>query len=171
MRENIPTLADRIAGAAEFFSVEDKARLRIPALYVMLGDDTTSSLSDAHLLEIWDQKIVIIAVMDNKTDRRGQYAQDQVHVIRNLLNKAILNYVHDPDAHSIQYLGSRFVKMDGARYFHQFEYVMKCLLDPDDGYELALDNFDKWYADWNLPESDPLDHPDAQDQLEGLYNL
>lgn len=169
MPENI--WGKRIAGAAEFLdAVEDQARLIFPSMYVILGENTATTLANSTYLQEYEERFYIVVVLDNRSDRRGQTAQERIDSIQNALWAALLNFEIDCCATSIQYVRNEFLQMDKARYFHRFEFKQIKRLDPTDGAQLELDNFDKFFANWELVESDPLDHPDAQDHITDIYN-
>lgn len=174
LKATIPTLMpvfnNRIAGAADYAAVEDMARLALPSMYVLLGNDAANTLSNPSFLEEVEEQFTVIVVLDNQADRRGQSAQNQIHAIRAALFSAILNYQNDPDAHTIEYVGSRMLSMDKARYFHEFTFRQRIWLGEEDATQRSFDNFNKFYADYNLTTSDSLDQPDAQDHLDNLYN-
>jgi len=170
LRTALPSWGNRIAGAAEYEAVEDAARLAVPAMYVILGNDTADTRSNPTFLADIEELFSIIVVLDNKTDRRGQTAQDQIHTIRAALFTAILNYKNDPDAHTLEYVGSRMMSMNKARYFHEFTFRQRIRVGEEDATQLILENFNKFYADYELVGSDPLTQPNAQDDLNDLYN-
>lgn len=171
LRECLPTWSNRIAGAAEFAAVEDKARLTIPAMYVMLGASQMSlELSISPTIQIQMDERFIIYVCLEQTERRGQSAQEQIDGIKKALFGCLFNYVCDRKAYAIVYVSDRMVAMDRARYFHQFEFKQVSQVDESDGWAEVLANFDKFYADVELVKSSEEVHPDMQIQIEDIYN-
>lgn len=177
LRANLPSLPgpvtwnDRIVGAAEFAAVEDKARLPTPALYVLLGEERARVFNRTGTFEqeITEQ-IIIIAHLEN-TDRRGQGPQDLIEDLKVALFGALLNWVPDSDSYSVEFVSSRFEDMDRARYFHRFVFQIVKRLCYEDGVQLSLDNFDELFNDWELVETTPSEHPDAEDEITGLFTL
>lgn len=175
LRQHMPNLggqpwSNRIAGAAEFAAVTDKTRLDSPSLYVLLGPDTAKEMQAGSTYEQdLTERFSVIAVLDNQ-DRRGQETQDQVHDIRTGLLSCLANWVGISGFVSCEYLGSQFLQMDRARYFHQFDFQFRGIITIEDGFQPDTGIFDSLFADWELTESDPENHPDAQDQIEDIYN-
>jgi hypothetical protein len=171
LRQYLPPLAgqpwgDRVAGAAELSAVQDKARLDPPALYVVLGEDT-ARVDQGHLHELITEKFFIIAVLSNQ-DRRGQRPQDLVQDLRTGIFKAILNWQPDSFAGPVEYLGSQFINMDAARYFHRFDFQRRMEIDESDGFLPEHENFDKLFAEW-APEGATADSPNPEEHIEGIY--
>lgn len=169
LREQLTSWSSRIDGAAEYEAIEDKSRLAIPSMFVMYGGSTATLISYSTFEQELDERLRIMVVLDNKSDRTGKSAQDQVHTVRDALFGALLNYQNDEDAHTLQFVEDRMIEMDKARYFHLFEFKQIKRLEPDDGVALTLDNFNTFYADWEAEETNPTEHPDAQDHLEDIY--
>lgn len=174
LRTKMPPLngqpwGDRIAGAAEFAAVEDKQRLALPSLFVLLGNSTaTDDAPRGTFQQTLTDRITIIAVLNNQ-DRRGQSAQDLAHDIRTGLFLSILNWTYEPEfAYPIKFIGDSFINQDRARYFHQYEFMMERVLEPSDGVALSLDDFDTLYADIDVTDSDVS--PDASLRITDLYN-
>lgn len=168
LRQQLPGLKDRVAGAAEFEAVEDWSRLAIPAMYVMLGEDTTETIARIHRVEQHlDERFSVIVVLDNKQDKRGQGAQEQVHAVKEALLGCLFNYSnHLPDAYLVEYKGSRQLQMDRARYFHQFDFSQTSKIGTADGYEPNLTDFLQLCVDWEVDGSTHDEpNPDAQDQI------
>lgn len=175
LREHMPDLAgqpwgNRIAGAAEFTAVQDKVRLAMPALYVLLGPDTAAQIqAGATYEQDLTERFSIIAVLSNQ-DRRGQETQDQVHDIRTALLSCLANWVMNPTFMACEYLGSRFLQMDRSRYYHQFDFQVRGNINPEEGYQPETGIFDSLFADWQLSDADEQSYPNAQEQIEDIYN-
>jgi len=169
LRSQLTSWGDRIAGAAEFAAIEDKVRLSLPAMYVQLTQDEVVrevSISPTIQQDIAD-RLVITVILANE-DIRGQSAQDQIDGIRKALFASILNWTSEKYKYAFQYVGGRMISMDRARYFHEFEFKQIYRIDETDGLQILLSDFNKFYADWNLKNTDPSVHPDAQTQLDNL---
>jgi hypothetical protein len=166
----------RVDGAAALANAKDDSRLMvegdtiIPTLFVMLGDFNATTLALETFLQEYDERLVIIACIDNKQDRTGKYAQQFVYSLRIALFQMLLNYEYDPNSHSLQYVGDKMLEMDRARYWHKFEFKLLGRLDESDGVQLKLTNFNEFVANWN--SADPIaDNPLAIDDLIPLYDI
>ena len=160
----------RVYGSAELAAAKDDSSLILPAFYVSLGNLSATDVSDPPEVEQdYDERIVIMFVANNKLDRTGVSAQDSVYYARYALLSALLNFEPDPLAHPLRYVGDSYLEMDAARYWHRFEF--KCLgkIGTAEGVTKTFDNFDKFYADWNLAEADASTHPNAQDHINDIY--
>lgn len=175
LRDSFTTI--QVDGAAEYQVADDKSRLPKPALYVMLGPFTAGVVTDPkapdRMIQEYDQRISILAHIDNTLDRTGKSAQQYVYVLKNMLLKYLYGHYFGEidEVYPLSYVEDRMVASDPANYWHEFIFRQVGLMSPYDFQDpIILDNFDKFYADWNLPETDEDDHPDAQDHLEKLYD-
>lgn len=155
LRTYLPPLAgqpwgDRVAGAAELSAVQDKARLALPALYVVLSEET-ARVDQGSFHELITERFSVIAVLAN-LDRRGQRPQDLVQDLRTGIFKAILNWQPDSFAGPVEYVGGQFVNMDAARYFHRFDFQRRMEIDESDGFLPEHDDFKNIFIDWKVEE-------------------
>ena len=177
LRSKLQPLGIQVDGAAEYEAASDKSRLPMPCVYIALGDFSisktlTPDTADT-LQQYYVQPIRLIAHISNISDRTGKTAQDFVYYLKQVLYKYLYGYYFGPagETYPLQVAGDRMIAMDRANYWHEFIFNSIGLIAPIDYMDpLILDNFDKFYADWNLPETDPETHPNAQDHLENLYN-
>lgn len=162
----------RVDGAAEFFAAEDRSRLPAPTIYVMLGNFSTTVDSISPLVQPYDARYIFLAKISNTDDRTGKYAQSYVHHLRQILFSYLFGHNFlGGGYYPLIYIGDSPKEMDKAQYWHQFEYSQRGLLAPSDFIpEPVLDKFQRFYADWNLPETGEINHPDAQDHIEHLYD-
>jgi hypothetical protein len=166
----------RFDGAAALANAKDDSRLMlendnfITTIFVMLGDFTATTLATETILQDYDERLVLIACLDNTKDRTGKYAQDFVCHLRRQLLSQLLNYEYDPDSHNLMYVGDKMLEMDRARYWHKFEFKLLGRLGEEDGVDLNLSVFNKYVADWH--STNPIhDELLATDILEPLYYI
>lgn len=164
----------RIDGAANLAYAKDDSRLMvesgklIPTLFVVLGKFQATVTTQDPIDQNYDERIVIIACLDNTLDRTGKYAQQLVYHLRLALFRSLLNYRYDEDCHTIKYVGDEMVEMDRARYWHKFEFSQMGRLQEPDGVGLDLSILNKIVADWNST-SPTADNPIAEDVIDDLY--
>ncbi len=154
----------RVDAAAEFFAVEDRSRLKLPAFYVALGTYTATPIAyDQGYRQTFDERFKIIYACPNTISRTGKYAQDTVPIARQALWNCLLNkQLTQGQGHGITYVGDQMMEMDLAKYFHQFEFQIVGEIGPDDAQPDDWVDLKLFYADFDLTESDPLDVPNAQ---------
>ncbi len=174
LREQFPSM--RTDGAAALANAKDDNRLMsengnfVTTLFVMLGDFTAITVARETVTQDYDERLVIIACIDNTKDRTGKYAQDFVCHLRRQLLRKLLNYPYDPDSHNLMYVGDKMLEMDRSRYWHKFEFTLAGRLGEQDGVELNLDVFNKYVAEWH--STNPVhDELLATDILEPLYYI
>jgi hypothetical protein len=168
MRGVLPTW--RIDGAAELSAAEDRSRLQLPAMYVMLGQFQATSFIANEFRQDYDERIVILLGLPNTQDRTGKYAQDIVTTARNALLTTLVNYQRlDSDSSPVFIVGDRIEEMDKARYWHRFEFKIEGTIGEEDVTQITLDKFDALYADWDLAEADESTYPNAQDIIKPLF--
>jgi hypothetical protein len=176
VRQNLTSV--RVDGAAALANAKDDSRLYvegetlITTLFIMLGTFVATTLSLEAPLQDYEERLTIIACIDNKQDRTGKHAQQLVYALRLALLKILLNYKEfDPNSHSLQYVGDQMIAdaMDRARYWHRFEFKLLGRLGQEDGVTFNLDNFNRYVANWY--SHDPLaDEPLATDDINHLYD-
>lgn len=165
-----------VDGASSLEYVKDNSRLMnenniiVPTIFVVIGALTATTISFEAFEQIYEQRLTLITVVDNRQDRTGKYAQQTIFNLRELLFPLLLNYDgFDTDSHALQYVGDQMMDMDRARYWHKFEFKLNGRLLPIDGYQPNLTNLNEIINNWN--SSDPLaDNPLAVDDLKNLYD-
>lgn len=155
LREYLPPFAgqpwgDRVAGAADLSAVQDKTRLTVPALYVVLSEDV-ARVDQGHFHELITERFSIFAVLKND-DRRAQRPQDLIQELRTAIFKAILNWQPDSFAGPVEYTGGQYVSMDGARYIHRFDFQRRMEIDETDGFLEDHSDFKIFSVDWQIEE-------------------
>lgn len=146
LRALCPSLARRVAGAAEFKPVQEAAALPVPCAFVIPLDDKPEPPKALNAVgqEMTDSFAVIVA-LDNRTDERGQGATASVHAIRTELWRALLGWVPGPvntvnpttEYNGIHYEGGSLLALDRARLWYQFEFGAQLWIGASDGWEAA----------------------------------
>jgi hypothetical protein len=171
LRTNLPSWS--IDGAVELAIAKDKSRLRLPAMYVGLGDFAITKTNHETYEQEWELHFNIITCTPTTEadDRTGKYAQDFVTDARIILNKLLVNNMSfDRDAHAIEALRDRFEDLDAARYYHRFEFKMVGLYRPEDATPMTLDYFDKLFVDYVVEGSTDATPPTQQQiEIDPLY--
>lgn len=167
--------AFRIDAAADIENALDDSRQMvdasgktIPSLFVVLGTYTAKTTSTGTFEQQSDDRLIIIACIDNTQDRTGKYAQALVPTIRQVLFDCLLNKRIDPNCKPLAYVRDHMAKMDRARYWHYFEYSLIGVLQPADGADLDLTVFDGFSADFES-QIPTADNPMAQATINNLF--
>lgn len=165
----------KIDGASAMHFAEDDSRIMtdasgktIPSLYVVWGTCKATITSRMPLDQQYDQRLLVIACLDNTQDRTGKYAQALVPTVKQDLFNCLLNKRLDILCFPITYVGDEMVKMDKARYWHRFEFSIVGRLQPPDGAPLDLNIFNTFTADFDstIPTAN---NPMAQAEIDNLY--
>lgn len=144
IRANAPLFAGRVAGAAEFNAglKNYNTSLALPAAYVVpLGQEADENIGlGGDLLQIVHKYVGIIVELDAQTDRRGQAPAMQLDLIEEQLNASVLNMIlrdHCPRMSKGVYTRTaRWLELDRARSFYQFEYGLDWQLGSQDGVQV-----------------------------------
>ena len=144
LRALCPSLAGRVAGAAEFKPVQEAAALPVPCAFVIPIDDRPDPPKAVNAVgqEMTDSFGVIVA-LDNRTDEKGQSASAGVHVIRAEIWSALLGWIPGPVNtvnpatfyNGIFYEGGSLLSLDRARMWYQFEFGAQMWIGASDGWE------------------------------------
>lgn len=167
--------AYKIDGAAAMIVAEDDSRIMVDSsgktlssLFILWGACKATVVSRMPLDQSFDQRIIVIACLDNTQDRTGKYAQALIPIVRQDLFNYLLNKRLDMSSFPIIYVGDEMIKMDKARYWHRFEFSMTGRLQPPDGADLDLGIFNTFTADFDstIPTAN---NPMAQAEVDNLY--
>ena len=141
LRTYCPTLAF-VGGAADFSlgleTVVNPAAL--PAAFVIpLAEDADDNELQNALRQEVRERCGVIVWFDNTADRRGQELSNQVDAMKYAIFQALLNWRIDPirAQKGLQYAGSRFIDMDRARLFYQFDFELITTIMDTDGYQIT----------------------------------
>jgi hypothetical protein len=169
------TLGYQVGGAASYFLARDSSRLMqnqsapviVPTWYVMLGKFNIYETVPESYRQEYEEKLVIMAVLDNQSDRTGQSAQQQIYQVRQDLYSMILNYEYDPNTTTLQADFDTMFEMDRASYWHQFSFKAQGALDQSNGYIPNLDNLNIVDVQYNS-EIETAVNPMAEDEFTNL---
>ncbi|WP_241165730.1 phage tail terminator protein, partial [Escherichia coli] len=85
---------NRVAGAAQFKNLPEVGKLRLPAAYVVPGDDSPGeNKSQTDYWQELKEGFSVVVILSNGRDERGQFASyDVVDDVRQMLFKALLGW-------------------------------------------------------------------------------
>jgi hypothetical protein len=147
LRANCPPFAGNVAGAADFRQglVNYNANMKLPAGYVVPLDQTVED--DGYqagnqvmtgLIQTIRKTIGIIVEFDATGDRRGQEPVMDYDTMEDALFSALLNWVpvlcRSPNGQGFAFEGGRFLDLDRARLFYQWEFTFRYQIDFTDGW-------------------------------------
>ncbi|WP_241165362.1 phage tail terminator protein, partial [Escherichia coli] len=89
-----PYFENRVAGAAQFKNLPEVGKLRLPAAYVVPGDDSPGeNKSQTDYWQELKEGFSVVVILSNGRDERGQFASyDVVDDVRQMLFKALLGW-------------------------------------------------------------------------------
>lgn len=98
LRARCPYFENRVAGAAQFKNLPEVGKLRLPAAYVVPGDDSPGeNKSQTDYWQELKEGFSVVVILSNGRDERGQFASyDVVDDVRQMLFKALLGW--NPEA-------------------------------------------------------------------------
>ncbi|PZO17632.1 MAG: hypothetical protein DCF26_09395 [Burkholderiales bacterium] len=174
LRTYCPTLAGRVAGAAQFAAVPESTALQVPCAFVIpLDDSPDPSASQNSVRQPLQDVFEVVVVLDNRPDERGQASGKSVHDIRAELWAALLGWQPEPRYDGIAYEGGNVLSIDRARLFWRFEFSAYMEIEPSDGFQegalAALPHFDgvSLKVDVIDPIADPnLSYPGPDGRIE-----
>jgi hypothetical protein len=138
LRVRAPIFGGRVAGAAEFYRglKEYNTSLPLPAAYVLpLGQDAEPNKTYGGLFQIIHKTIGIAVELDAQRDRRGQDPAMNMEIVETQVLASCLNLVLG-DCRMTQgayFAGARYLDLDRARMFYQWEFVLDWQITELDG--------------------------------------
>jgi hypothetical protein len=169
LRTYCPLLGNHVAGAAEFrlgLQGYNTAPRVLPYGYVVpLGSDADGPGSMTGIYEQLRITTGIIVEFSAKEDRRGQDPAMDTEAMEAALNSALLNW--EPvecltvGRQGYWLAGSRFLDLDRARLFYQWEYALNTILTDDDGFhpDTAVPLLGIELDIWKVPDHFPAAPP------------
>jgi hypothetical protein len=163
LRANAPIFAGRVAGAAEFYAGlrNYNTSMTLPAAYVLpLGQDAEPNQALNGLIQIVHKGIGVAVELDAQQDRRGQAPAMDFDLIETQINASVLNLFIGECRMSrgVYITGARYLDLDRARLFYQWEFGLDWMLTDEDGVQPASVALQAIDVDIHLA---PLvDHPD-----------
>ena len=138
-----PLFAGRVAGAAEFYAglKNYNTSLALPAAYVLpLGQEAGDNQAiGGDLIQIVRKSIGVAVELDAQTDRRGQapvmlFDQIEAQLFASVLN-IILQDVCPRMSRGVLFQGARYLDLDRARLFYQWEFGLDWQISTADGVQ------------------------------------
>jgi hypothetical protein len=135
LRQRLPVLGNRVAGAAQFKGLSKTTALPVPCAYVIPMGDNASEPESANTCQqtITDSYAVVVA-MSNKADEKGQASALNAHSMRTLLWAALLGWCPSEEYEGITYQGSQLLELDRAEMWFQFEFSAITQIGDADGW-------------------------------------
>jgi hypothetical protein len=140
LRANAPIFGGNVAGAAEFYrGLKDyNTSLPMPAAYVLpLTQDAEPNRTYGGLMQIVHKTIGIAVELDAQRDRRGQDPAMNLEVIETQIFASCLN-LYLGECRMVQgayFSGGRWLDLDRARVFYQWEFVTEWQITDLDGVQ------------------------------------
>ena len=140
LRANAPVFAGRVAGAAEFYKgLRDyNTSMPLPAAYVLpLAQEAGPNLIWNGLIQIIQKGVGVAVELDAQQDRRGQRPMMDFDMIEAQLFASVLN-LRLPGcnmARGTYFTGARYLDLDRARLWYQWEFGLDWQVDDTDGVQ------------------------------------
>lgn len=140
LRDQATVFSGNVAGAAEYALAQDQTWLSMPAAYVVpLDDEPGPNLKKTGVLQLVTQTVMVMCLLDNSADRRGQAAASvAVSTVRSSLFAALLNWL-PPDINAAQ--GFRYARgglvgdPNRARLWWQFDFAIDETITDAQGFQ------------------------------------
>lgn len=134
LRARCPYFENRVAGAAQFKNLPEVGKLRLPAAYVVPGDDSPGeNKSQTDYWQELKEGFSVVVILSNGRDERGQFASyDVVDDIRQMLFKAILGWNPEACGNPITYDGGTLLDLNRHELIYQFDFSVISELTEDD---------------------------------------
>lgn len=143
LRGRMPTLEQRVFGAAQWSVLERNEAPQYPAAYVVpLSEDPGEQESAVGYYQTVTNTFGVIVCVDQCVDERGQEAMAQINAIKAELFRSLLGWQQEPrtDYSEIIYAGGGLIHIDPERVIWQFEFSFDTYINVDEtwqGEELA----------------------------------
>jgi hypothetical protein len=141
LRAYCPPFNGRVAGAADFRQglVNYNANMPLPAAYVLpLDQESDGNRQMTGLFQLVNKTVGIVVELDATTDRRGQEPAMTCDTIEAALFSALLLWApvecRVPNGQGYYFSGGRFLDLDRARLFYQWEFGLVYQLTDEDGW-------------------------------------
>lgn len=145
LRARCPELQSRVAGAAQFKDLPEVGKMKLPAAYVVPGDDSPGEQkSQTDYWQDLTEGFSVIVFVSNGRDERGQSASyDVVHDVRQSLFKALLGWNPEERGNPITYTGGTLLDVNRHELSYQFDFsVLKELSEDDTRQQDELNDLD-----------------------------
>ncbi|EJN7605160.1 TPA: phage tail terminator protein, partial [Escherichia coli] len=124
LRARCPYFENRVAGAAQFKNLPEVGKLRLPAAYVVPGDDSPGeNKSQTDYWQELKEGFSVVVILSNGRDERGQFASyDVVDDVRQMLFKALLGWNPEACGNPITYDGGTLLDLNRHELIYQFDF-------------------------------------------------
>ncbi|MGF6707630.1 phage tail terminator protein [Pseudomonas frederiksbergensis] len=120
LREQCPTLANRIAAGIDLATLQANTPLQTPCAYVVpLADVASKSLAQNLMLQPIRDRFEVTLVLDT-TDAAA--ALDQLHDLRAELWRALVGFKPGSDYEAIEYDGGELVSINSSRVLYRLRF-------------------------------------------------
>lgn len=141
IRANAPIFNGNVAGAAEYALAQDQAWMPGPCGYVVpLDDEPGPNLNLTGLQQVVTETFMVMCLLDNSTDRRGQAAATAaVNDVKTAIFAAVLNWRPD-DINAAQ--GFRYARgglvgePNRSRLWWQFDFSIDVTITGAEGFQV-----------------------------------
>lgn len=126
LRARCPIFENRVAGAAQFKDLPEVGKMKLPAAYVVPGDDSPGEQkSQTDYWQDLTEGFAVIVFVSNGRDERGQFASyDVVHDVRQMLFKALLGWNPEERGEPITYAGGTLLDVNRHELSYQFDFTV-----------------------------------------------
>lgn len=165
LRARCPTFTNKIAGAAEFKTLQESTSLQVPCAFVIPLDDAPDASASANSVrQVLADSFAVICAVSNTVDEKGQGGAVAIHGLRAELWAALLGWRPSDRYNGITYEGGNLLALDRARLWYQFEFSAVMEIEPSDGWQeielAALPHFEG--ATIRIDGIDPMADPNLQ---------
>jgi hypothetical protein len=140
LRANAPIFGGRVGGAAEFYAGlrNYNTSMPLPAAYVLpLGQEAEPNQVWNGLIQIVHKQVGVAVELDAQRDRRGQDPTMSFEEIEAQLFASVLN-LEIGECRMVRgtsFSGARYLDLDRARLFYQWEFSIDWQLTDADGVQ------------------------------------
>jgi hypothetical protein len=166
LRANCPVFAGRVAGAADFRRglQNYNANMALPAAYVVpLTQEAERNANMTGYWQIVEKLVGVVVELDATADRRGQNPAMTYDAIETALFASLLNWAPEacrtPNEQGYQFAGGRFLDLDRARLFYQWEFLLPWQLTDDDGWHEPIEPEDLAGIELDIYKAPPSEMP------------
>lgn len=146
LRAQCAPLAGRVAGAADFnLGLRNyNENMPLPAAYVVpLDQDSNGNQVMTGLVQVVEKRIGVIVEFDARPDRRGQAPVMNYDAMETAIFAAVLNWqpvvCATVNQQGYWFSGGRFLDLDRARLFYQWEFTLNWQLTDADAWNPDAD--------------------------------
>ena len=140
LRANAPIFGGRVGGAAEFYAglKNYNTSMALPAAFVLpLGQEAEPNQVWNGLIQIVHKSVGVAVEFDTQRDRRGQDPTMSFEAIETQLFASVLN-LEIGECRMVRgtsFAGARYLDLDRARLFYQWEFSIDWQLTDADGVQ------------------------------------